>query len=59
MLAERLTTVPDLLIGYNENVLGILEETISDRVLKVQQAARNARNKWLEFEKIYDIIEEK
>ena len=51
--------MPDLLIGYNENVLGILEETISDRVLKVQQAARNARNKWLEFEKIYDIIEEK
>jgi hypothetical protein len=59
LLGEALQTVPDLLIGYQANVISVLEDTMSDRVLKVQQAARNTVKKWKEFENVYFIMEEK
>ena len=58
-LADSLQTVPDLLIGYEANIIKVLEDTVSNRVLKVQQAARKAVKKWKEFEQLYEIIEEK
>lgn len=58
-LAISLQTVPDLLIGFEENVLEVLEDTMSDRVVKVQQAARFAKKRWDDFNKIFDVIEEK
>ena len=47
------------IIGFDEEVLAFLEDAITDRILAVQQAARQARDKWLEFENLYVAIEEK
>lgn len=58
-LAESLQTVPDLLIGFSQDVSEFLDDLTTDRVLQVQQAARRARSKWSEFEIIYNAIEEK
>ena len=58
-LAKWLQTVPDILIGYYGDIIQLLEETISDRVLSVQQAAREARDWWSEFEEVYKAIENK
>ena len=32
---------------------------MTDRILNVQQAARKAKNKWVEFKRIFEVIEEK
>ena len=58
-LAKRLQTVPDLLIGYYGDIIELLDDAVSDRVLSVQQAAREAKDSWLEFEDVYKAIEEK
>ena len=58
-LGNSLQTAPGLLIGFEENIIEELEEVMTDRVLKVQQAARRAKKKWDEFRRIFEVIEEK
>eukprot|EP01022_Parablepharisma_sp_SALTPOND_P008076 TRINITY_DN135165_c0_g1_i1.p3 TRINITY_DN135165_c0_g1~~TRINITY_DN135165_c0_g1_i1.p3 ORF type:complete len:446 (-),score=77.03 TRINITY_DN135165_c0_g1_i1:5791-7128(-) len=60
LLAQRLHTAADVVVGYYwPAVAQALETAMRDRVLKVQNAANEARNEWEKLKEAYMDMEKK
>ena len=60
LIANKVKTIADISIGfYQEDILKVIEFNTKDKVIKVQNAAKEALINWIELKKIYQEIDSK
>ena len=60
LIANKVKTIADISIGfYQEDILKVIEFNTKDKVIKVQNAAKEALINWMELKKIYQEIDSK
>ena len=60
LIANKVKTIADISIGfYQEDILKVIEFNTKDKVIKVQNVAKEALINWIELKKIYQEIDSK
>ena len=60
LIANKVKNIVDISIGfYQEDILKVIEFNTKDKVIKVQNAAKEALINWIELKKIYQEIDSK